>query len=36
MEVLKLTLHPASYDFEYVTEAGRSFVDASQTSVQCH
>ena len=34
--VLKLTLHPASYDFEYVTEAGRSFVDASQESVQCH
>ena len=34
--VLKLTLHQASYDFEYVTEAGRSFVDASQTSVQCH
>ena len=34
--VLKLTLHPAGYDFEYVTEAGRSFVDASQTSVECH
>jgi hypothetical protein len=34
--VLKLTLHPTNYDFEYVTEAGRSFVDASQQSVQCH
>jgi aryl-phospho-beta-D-glucosidase BglC (GH1 family) len=34
--VLKLTLHPTSYDFQYVTEAGQSFVDASQASVQCH
>ena len=33
--VLKLTLHPASYDFEFVPIAGQSFTDAG-TGIACH
>jgi hypothetical protein len=32
--VLKLTLHPASYDWQFVPEAGRTFSDAGSQS--CH
>jgi hypothetical protein len=32
--VLKLTLHPAGYDWEFVPEAGKSFSDSG--SEQCH
>ena len=32
--VLKLTLHPASYDWQFVPEAGRTFSDAG--SAPCH
>jgi hypothetical protein len=32
--VLKLTLHPASYDWQFVPEAGRTFTDAG--SEPCH
>jgi acid phosphatase type 7 len=32
--VLKLTLHPASYDWDFVPEAGRSFTDSG--SQNCH
>lgn len=32
--VLKLTLHPTSYDWEFVPEAGKTFTDAG--SEQCH
>jgi hypothetical protein len=32
--VLKLTLHAASYDWEFVPEAGRSFTDSG--SGLCH
>ena len=33
--VLKLTLHPTSYDFEFVPEAGKTFTDKG-TNVGCH
>jgi acid phosphatase type 7 len=32
--VLKLTLHPTSYDFEFVPQAGKTFTDA-RTGVSC-
>ena len=32
--VLKLTLHPGSYDWEFVPEAGKSFTDSGTTN--CH
>lgn len=32
--VLKLTLHPTSYDFEFVPEAGKTYNDSGSTS--CH
>jgi acid phosphatase type 7 len=32
--VLKLTLHPLSYDFKFVPEAGKTFTDSGSTS--CH
>src|SRR5919108_727568 len=32
--VLKLTLHPGSYDWEFVPESGRSFTDSGSTN--CH
>ena len=32
--VLKLTLHPASYDWQFVPEAGKTFTDAGSES--CH
>jgi hypothetical protein len=32
--VLKMTLHPGSYDWEFVPEAGRTFTDAG--SAPCH
>jgi hypothetical protein len=32
--VLKLTLHPSSYDWQFVSEAGKSFADSG--SGQCH
>jgi 3',5'-cyclic AMP phosphodiesterase CpdA len=32
--VLKLTLHPTSYDWQFVPEAGKSFTDSGTTS--CH
>ena len=32
--ILKLTLHPASYDWQFVPEAGRTFTDTG--SDQCH
>ena len=32
--VLRLTLHPSSYDWQYVPEAGQSFTDSGTTS--CH
>jgi acid phosphatase type 7 len=32
--VLKLTLHPASYDWQFVPEAGKTFTDSGTTS--CH
>jgi hypothetical protein len=32
--VLKLTLHPTAYDWEFVPEAGRTFSDAG--SAECH
>jgi hypothetical protein len=32
--VLKLTLHPSSYDWQFVPEAGKSFTDFGSTS--CH
>ena len=32
--VLKLTLHPTSYEWEFVPEAGKSFTDSGTTS--CH
>jgi hypothetical protein len=32
--VLKLTLHPSSYDWEFVPEAGKSFHDSGSGS--CH
>jgi acid phosphatase type 7 len=32
--VLKLTLHPTSYDWQFVPEAGKSFTDSGSTS--CH
>ncbi len=32
--VLKLTLHPTSYDWQFVPEAGKTFVDAG--SADCH
>ena len=32
--VLKLTLHPTSYDWEFVPEAGKTFTDSGTTS--CH
>jgi chitodextrinase len=32
--VLKLTLHPASYDWQFVPEAGKSFTDSGSTA--CH
>jgi hypothetical protein len=32
--VLKLTLHPASYDWEFVPEAGKTFTDSG--SATCH
>jgi Calx-beta domain/Glycosyl hydrolase family 99/Calcineurin-like phosphoesterase len=33
--VLKLTLHPTSYDFEFVPEAGRTYNDTG-TAAPCH
>jgi hypothetical protein len=33
--VLKLTLHPTGYDFEFVPEAGKTFVDKA-TNLSCH
>jgi hypothetical protein len=32
--VLKLTLHPTSYDWQFVPEAGKTFTDSGTTS--CH
>jgi chitodextrinase len=32
--VLKLTLHPASYDWQFVPEAGKTFTDSGSTA--CH
>jgi hypothetical protein len=32
--VLKLTLHPQGYDWEFVPEAGKTFKDAGSDS--CH
>ena len=32
--VLKLTLHPSSYDWQFVPVAGQSFTDSGTTS--CH
>jgi acid phosphatase type 7 len=32
--VLKLTLHPTSYDWNFVPEAGKTFTDSGTTS--CH
>ena len=32
--VLKLTLHPTSYDWQFVPEAGKTFTDTGTTS--CH
>jgi len=32
--VLKLTLHPTSYDWQFVPEAGKTFTDSGSTS--CH
>jgi hypothetical protein len=32
--VLKLTLNPTSYEWEFVPEAGRTFTDSGTTS--CH
>jgi hypothetical protein len=32
--VLKLTLHPTSYDWKFVPEAGKSFTDSGSTA--CH
>jgi hypothetical protein len=32
--VLKLTLHPTSYEWEFIPEAGKSFTDAG--SAPCH
>ena len=33
--VLKLTLHASSYDFEFISEPGKSYSDAG-TGVTCH
>lgn len=33
--VLKLTLHPTSFDFEFVPEAGKTFVDRG-SNIGCH
>ena len=33
--VLKLTLHPTSYDFQLVPVAGRTYTD-SGTGIPCH
>jgi hypothetical protein len=32
--VLKLTLHAASYDWEFVAEAGKTYTDSGSTA--CH
>jgi hypothetical protein len=32
--VLKLTLHPTSYDWRFVPEAGKTFTDSGTTD--CH
>jgi acid phosphatase type 7 len=32
--ILKLTLHPGAYQWEFVPEAGKTFTDAGSTS--CH
>ena len=32
--VLKLTLHPTSYDWQFVPEAGKTFTDSGSTA--CH